>query len=380
MGLDSYSAKKEGVIDIIEDIKDLIYRGKNGWVYGEELTNWMRNNSGQYYSVEEMSKSIGLSTYLVGKLKKEYNFEFKLTKYDPKFKAIYQDYNWCYEQYMVKGLNHNEMALEANCSKRVIEKWCTEKHRITQIFRKENKPLSDIQKDLIIGSMLGDGHIDKRETQPLFIVSHAKNQKDYLYYKYKILKDFCNIPPTKKIGELQTFCGGDKEFLSQDSYRISTRIQDCFIPYREMSIIELLNNLNSFSFSIWMLDDGCRQESNWDLCIARFNHKEKDYAIKTLKEKFNINTRLKKDDRYLFFPAVDSRKIDEIIKENIPNELDIMQYKIIDNKEISNPQKRAYILNNGSYILLSDYCKENNLNYKSTWGKYKDELKVVTNE
>lgn len=327
-----------------------------------------------------MTEHLGVSNYLIRKLNKEHNFNFKLRKNHPEFKALYQDYDWCYQKYMIEGLNHDEMANEANCTKRVIEKWCTEKHRLTQKFRQKNKQLSDVQKDLLIGSLLGDGHIDRREAQPIFIVAHAKDQKDYLYWKYEILKDFCNIPPSKIEGSVKYFSNDCNGFLTQDSYRMSTRVHDCLIPYREMNINNLFKLLNKLSLSVWMLDDGHRDSSNWTVCVARFTEEEKEYAIKILKEKFNIRAELKKDVRYMYINATDTRVIDEAILNNIPSELDVVKYKITENKSISAPLERLYITTNEGRVLFHQHCKDNNIPYKLAYKEMRDSLELMVYE
>lgn len=289
------------------------------------------------------------------------------------FKAIYQDYDWCYQKYIVEGLDHDQMAEEANCTKRVIQKWCCERHRLTQEYRQKNKKLNDKQRDLIIGSMLGDGHIDKRENQPIFIVSHAENQKDYLFFKYEILKDFCNTPPAKKESYYKDFNG--KVCYCQSSYRLCTRIQDCLLDYRGKSNTYLLNLLNEFSLAIWILDDGSRNRSNWDLCVAEYTDGDIKTAKDILYKKFNLTFKRKKDERYVLFDAISSRKIDEIILQNIPNSLDIVKDKIINN-DICSPQKVLYVNYDNYDFKLKDFCKLYNLNYKSTWGKINKGLSI----
>lgn len=44
-----------------------------------------------------------------------------IKKNNPKFKAIYQDYDWCYQKFVIENKSHREMAEEANCSLRVIQ-------------------------------------------------------------------------------------------------------------------------------------------------------------------------------------------------------------------------------------------------------------------
>lgn len=251
------------------------------------------------------------------------------------FKAIYQDYDWCYEYYVNQGLNHEEMADIAGCSKRVIEKWCQEKHHIDTYFRMNKKTLNTQQIDLIIGSLLGDGHIDKRENFPLFIVSHAENQKDYLYYKYNIMKDLCEMIPTKYSGRQQykivnSICD------CQDFYRFNTRTYNAFGPFREMSKIDLIHKLNEYSFSIWMLDDGhCDEKGYWELCAPLATDEERHTLVDVLLNKFGVTALNQKDNRYFRFHTDDSFKITEILLRNIPNHLDIIQDKIFSKKKYS---------------------------------------------
>ena len=284
-------------------------------------------------SYKEIANQLNRTIGAINAKKNKY-FEIntnQIYKFNKNYKAIYQDYNWCYQKFIIEGLNHKEMAKEANCTQRVIKKWCVEKHKLTQEYRKKNKKIDKLQHDLLIGSMLGDGHIDKRKNSPAFIISHAENQKDYLYYKYNILKNLCNKDPSFIKGGEQYFQTTNKSYNCQDAYRICTRINDELKQYRAMDLVELLNNLNEYSFSIWMLDDAHRSIYQWELCIAQMECNI-EYIIKTLKNKFNINAFSRKDIRYLSFPSNDTLKIDNIILSNIPNDLDIIKHKILKNK------------------------------------------------
>lgn len=250
------------------------------------------------------------------------------------FIANYQDYDWCYEHFINQGLNHEQMAEIAGCKKRTIKKWCNEIHRISNITRSEKIKLTTQQIDLIIGSMLGDGHIDKREEYPLFIVTHAENQKDYLYYKHEIMKNLCNMQPKYYDGKdnmliVNTYCN------TQPTYRFNTRVCYCLDKYRKMDKIDFVKLLNEYSFSIWILDDGhCNNKKYWSLSCPF----SEDVCLKIqniLNEKFNISSiiKLKNNYRYLFFNSENSKIISKIILKNIPNNLDIIKYKI--KKEIN---------------------------------------------
>lgn len=322
-----------------EDLGICIWKEGGKWVYNDKFIEWLKNNSRNYSGLHPLSKSIGVYAGTISKIIKSNNLklEYNFRKEDPRFKAIYQDYDWCYQKYMVEGKNHKQMAEEAGCSMRVVEKWCSEIHRLTQKYRQKNTVLNATQKDLILGSILGDGHIDKREGQSIFIVSHAENQKDYLYWKYEILKNLCNKEPLYIPPRVMYIKGNPHD--CQATYRVCTRIYDALDEYKFINRIDVINQLNEFSFSIHILDDSHRSPSSWELCVANFTEYEKDYFLNYIKEKFGVvESVCSYDNRYIRFNKENTEIIDKIILRNIPNDLDIIKYKILDKK--NNKRKR----------------------------------------
>lgn len=312
--------------------------GKQTWT--KEQEDYLETLYSTYIPLGEIVEKINLYSGIIrtrGAISCKANALGLTQKYmkpnNPNFKAIYQDYDWYYKYFVEEGLNHEQMAELANCTKRVIEKWGQEKHHIDTYTRMKNKKLNQQQYDLVIGSLLGDGHIDRREDFPLFIVSHAENQKDYLYYKYYIMKNLCEMSPTKYEGKKQ-YTIVNSVCNCQDYYRFNTRTYHAFDPFRKMSKMSLIDQLNEYSFSIWMLDDGhCVKKGYWELCAPLETDEERSFLIKTLANKFNITAIEQKDNRYFRFHTGDSLKITKIILANIPNDLDIIQNKIFNKKK-----------------------------------------------
>lgn len=284
-----------------------------------------------------------------------------MDKHNNKYKAPYQDYNWCYERYINKSMTHEQMAKEANTTLRTIQKWCSEKHGLNARTFKKYKKLSDIQRQLIMFSLLGDGHIDKRENEPLFIVSHTENQKDYLYWKHNILIDLCSSEPTYYPEGTAIFNG--KKYKRNGAYRFCTRVINDLIPIREMSKYEIIDKLNEFGLVIHMLDDASRSHSNWYICVAAFTQEEKELYINICKERFGLFCKPMNDERYMEFDAQSSRKIDDMILSNVPNDLDIVRYKIID-KDICEPANYFYVHTQNEDVGLVRYCRSNGIKYE----------------
>lgn len=309
---------------------------------------------------KEMNMEIGMirsrSCYL--KLGDKY-----MRSNNPKFKAPYQNYDWCYQRYVIQGMSHQQMADECGVSLRVIQKWCCEIYKLNARTFKENKEMTDLQYQIILFGTLGDGHIDKREDQPLYIESHAMDEKDYVFWKYEQLRDLCNSPP-KYYEESYTNFGTSKFYLCQPYYRFETRIINQLKEIRGMKRLDKIKQLNDLGLSLHVLDDGCRNDL-WKLCLAEYSQKEIDLYVKLCKERFDLNAKQEKDKRYIRFDAESSRKIDKIILENIPNNLDIIKKKITQNPRIKNEAKYVYIIcGENNKKGLNTYCRDNGIPYK----------------
>lgn len=268
-------------------------------------------------SIQSKASALGLTSLCVNKNSSNY-------------KAIYQDSEWLLNQVLL-GKEPQDIANELNVSKRVIEKWLYEKNHF--IFREVYK-LSPIQRQIVIWGTLGDGHIDKRETQPLYIESHSVKEKDYIFWKYEQLKPMFNQPPVFYKGKPKTFNGGTKIYNCKDYYRMSSKIIDDLDNIRKMSKLEKIKTLDNLGLSLYMLDDASRSDSNWELCVAMLSQEEKEYFLDICKDRLNINGYIQNcDNRYITFDAVSSRQIDDIILNVLPHDLDIVTKKIYNHRK-----------------------------------------------
>lgn len=116
-------------------------------------------------------------------------------KHDVRMAAIYKDKDWCFDRYINQQKTFDEMATEAHCSKRVIQKWCADVYGYNMHTYRHYAKLKPTEREIVMAGRLGDGHITKGD-QPLYIEAHAENQKDYLFWKF-----------SKTIAFLQQICG-----------------------------------------------------------------------------------------------------------------------------------------------------------------------------
>ena len=226
------------------------------------------------------------------------------------------------------------MAEIANTTPRTIKKWGSEKQKKKKKTYSSLKRLTYKKKMLIMAGVLGDGHICARENEPMYIESHADNQKDYLFWKYKILKDVCKHFPTHYDSKVRHMNG--RNYLCQPYYKFNTRILDDIGNIRLMSKSDIIKSLDNFGISLFFLDDAYRSKTNWIICVASFTYEEKRLFIEICSEKFNLIGKHLKDTNYISFTSDSSKKIDSMILEVIPNDLDIVKDKIISKNRENN--------------------------------------------
>ena len=76
-------------------------------------------------------------------------------------------------------------------------------------------------------------------------------------------------------------------------------------------------------------------------------------------------------ERYLTFDAEASRKIDQIILNTIPNNLDIVKKKILNNYNITKAAQYVFVISNNEKIGLNTYCRSRKIPY--------NKAKAITN-
>lgn len=171
--------------------------------------------------------------------------------------------------------------------------------------------LSKIQKEIIIGTLLGDSSLQTfnkdRKTYRLRFFQKL-DQKEYIDHLYEIWKDWVLTPPkissyqdkrTNKIysriyfntithSEFKKF--GDLFYKQDPENRKFVKI----VPSEEI----LMNTLTARGLAYWFMDDGSRVSKNvksMRICTDSFKYEEVLTLIKILNIKFNLKCSIIKD-------------------------------------------------------------------------------------
>ena len=197
---------------------------------------------------------------------------------------------------------------------------------------KKTLALTQQQREIIIGTLLGDAHLESRYKGNTFslMIEHSIKQKEYAEWKYKSLHNWVRTPPRIKkqmVNEVvyykccfRTLASGSLRFYHQQFYRGKKKI----VP-------QLIGRLlTPRALAVWFMDDGSIKSKHHRARIINtqgFDKKDVERLIGVLQSKFQIMAKLRRQKEgyqiYLLSETID-QFVDTVRKYIIPS----MAYKL----------------------------------------------------
>ncbi|TVY09860.1 hypothetical protein [Paenibacillus cremeus] len=248
-----------------------------------------------------------------------------------------------YNLYIEEQKSPEEIAEIYNTTHTVIRRRL-QKFNITYEMQKEKHHeqflISELQHDVIIGSVLGDGALTRKGESSILTVFHQESQKEYCQAKFDVMRNLCPINELKFSYRLNESDGYNR----QNQFYFYTRYIRNLNRYNDMNTYELLNNLNPNSLTVWYLDDGSLEIKNYrkgnghiQFAMKWLNRDEIEYAIQMFKNKFNINAKIKwrKKEEGIYsglkFDIADTEKLINVVKNSELGKMarETMAYKLL---------------------------------------------------
>jgi len=187
---------------------------------------------------------------------------------------------------------------------------------------------TDIQKQLIYGSLLGDGYLSNSHSNCNLIFEHGIKQKLYVEYKFQILKNFIQdkgVHTQDRFDERT-----QKTYTSVSVNTIQSKIFSDLhhLFYNPLKYInsDILYSLDPRGLAFWFMDDGYKY-NNYSLviCTESFTQEDTDLIILYFKEKWDITCGKLKDNR-IIFRKNEAFKFQSLISLHV---LPMFHYKLI---------------------------------------------------
>lgn len=202
---------------------------------------------------------------------------------------------------------------------------------------KKELHLTSVQRSFIIGSMLGDAtmRVGKNAKNANFKIDQCLEQKDYVLWKYHILKDFVTTPPQMSYRTTKEGVRYEKswwfrtirhpvltelynQFYTTDSYRCGRKIVSDAI----------IDHIDSFVIAVWVMDDGSYNRGSIDISTYSFNLQEIEKLCFTIKNKFHIRMLYYKDRDKGYRMYCNKTETQKLVDLICPYIIPTMRYKI----------------------------------------------------
>ncbi len=151
--------------------------------------------------------------------------------------------------------------------------------------------LSEVQHQVIIGTLLGDGSM-RCKTNALLEINHSARQRAYVDWKYRQLADLVATPPKQRRGN-----------AGRIAYRFVTRSLPALTPYYRLfyaggrkSVPE--SELSPLTLAVWFMDDGCKSRTAVYLNTQQFGRESQETLLRLLREQWDIEGALNRDKQY----------------------------------------------------------------------------------
>ena len=183
--------------------------------------------------------------------------------------------------------------------------------------------LTQEQKSIIIGSLLGDGYlrIVSGRKNAFLEVNHSISEKDYVDWKYQEFKNLVKSPPKARKGNDKRIA---YRFFTKQHPGITKLYQE-FYQDREKIIPNL--KWNPLIVAVWFMDDGSRSYRTYYLNTQRFDCRSQKRLIQMLQEQYGIESSLNRDKEYyrIRIKQNSAEKFKKLVQNYI---LPAMKYKL----------------------------------------------------
>lgn len=189
---------------------------------------------------------------------------------------------------------------------------------------KNNLKLSEFQKEILVGLLLGDGCLErtKNSSGARLKISQCLRQKELVLWLYKNFSSFVATKPKVYRNELRfnTLTHGCFKYFYDMFYSKSKKV----VPD------DIQDLLTPTAFVVWFMGDGSVKSKE---CRGRilntqsFKRTDIERLISVLKEKFDLisSIRMQKDGLQIYISAKSAGNLNYLLKDKI---LPFFQYKL----------------------------------------------------
>ena len=188
--------------------------------------------------------------------------------------------------------------------------------------------LSFLQKQMVMGSVLGDGTIT---VSGAYSCSHSTKQLEYFNYKREVFKNLHSDKVHRYAHKYDNFnTVPESVHFTSGCNKYLYKLRDIYYPNGKkiFPYQYLMENMDEEGLSFWYCDDGGMSGNNAKLFTYGYSFNEQELFQSFFMEKFKLRVNIhgnKNNKQTLYFPIKDTHKFFALIRPYI---IPSMRYKI----------------------------------------------------
>lgn len=224
--------------------------------------------------------------------------------------------------------------------RRVVGKWLKKygiksRSNARKYYHLRARPLTQQQKELIVGTLLGDGflQVNRKGNLARLSMTHSVKQVEYSLWKKTILNDLVNNWIVYDYLDKRTNAVGKTcRWASIYHNELLLWHKRFYANNKKIVPQDISNYLKPFSMAVWIMDDGWKNHSNIRISSESFTYEDNMVLKHAIKANFDINCKVCEYNRnnkkynYISFNKRNSILLTEIVE---PYFIDSMKYKLV---------------------------------------------------
>lgn len=189
--------------------------------------------------------------------------------------------------------------------------------------------LSSIQKDVLVGTLLGDGGLRLHGKNARLHIKHSRNQLPLVLYKHSVFANLTSMNVRIFVQKVRSKDYSFAEFVTTTQTEL-TAYYSLFYPSFKKIVpanIEILL-CNPLSLAVWIMDDGAAEYAGLSLQTHSFTDEEVKLLQEVIFKNFGIETLTHKNKGkdIIYFPKRSLEKLKKLVlKFTLPE----FEYKFI---------------------------------------------------
>lgn len=215
---------------------------------------------------------------------------------------------------------------------------CENKHWQKKWLRlKKDVVITPRQRSFLIGSLLGDAtmRVGEGAVNANFKIEHGLQQKEYVLWKYQILKDLVYTEPKISMRKDREGNAYEKSWWFRTiRHPLLTEIYDRFYTRegfrtgRKIIPKDIGESLDAFALAVWIMDDGCYSRNCIDISTYSFQLPEIHLLQAAIERNFDVRMTYHSDrDRGYRMYCSKSETV-KLVRTICPYIIPSMMYKI----------------------------------------------------